>query len=119
MSKRGEINGWKCDKCGRVTYGVHVDDGVTPMFLACRETPGCDGTGTSLMYPPPPIPAHVIENVEWEWYRPRGHRYGLRPAEADHVKKGGLLLRPISDAGDEALTEALSGTPNPRRTDDE
>jgi hypothetical protein len=35
-SRRGEINGWTCDQCGETTYVVHVADGVTPMFLACR-----------------------------------------------------------------------------------
>lgn len=68
-SKRGEINGWLCDHCGQHTYCVPVHDGVTPMFLSCRTTAGCLGTGTSLMYPVPPIPEHAryekaIETLE-------------------------------------------------------
>ncbi len=35
MSATAEVNGWTCDTCGETTYCVHVDDGVTPMFLAC------------------------------------------------------------------------------------
>lgn len=122
-SSRGEINGWACDKCGEVTYCVHVDDGVTPMFLACRATGAvgaCGGTGTSLMYPPPPVPDHALAAVRWEWYKPDPPKRrfdtdtgkfftppdSLTPAERQHVEQGGLLLRELTDAGRAALKGA-------------
>lgn len=105
MSRRGEVNGWTCDRCGETTYCVHVDDGVTPMFLACRahgEAGSC-GMGTSLMYPAPPVPDHVIAAVRWEWYSPdpkeKTTLYFEDPPVFDHVDKGGLLLRELTDAG--------------------
>jgi hypothetical protein len=116
VSRRKEINGWRCKECGAVTYAVHVDDGVTPMFLACRASgsveEGCHGQGVSLMYPVPPAPAHVVEAVGWEWYQPTGRE--LRNLDAnmrDHVERGGLMLRPLTDDG-RGLLEAR-GVPDP------
>ena len=120
MSKRGEINGWTCDKCGEITYVIHVADGVTPMFLACRASGDlghCSGMGTSLMYPAPPVPPHVLAAVGWEWYLPEPpkRRFDidtgkfftppdtLTPAERQHVEQGGLLLRELTDEGREVL----------------
>jgi hypothetical protein len=115
VSKRGEINGWLCQKCKCHTYAVHVDDGVTPFYLACRADgrdprdpeSDCDGVGQSLFYPAPPAPDHVIAAVKWEWYMP------VDPPEdaaaAEHVRKGGLLLRELTDAGRAAL--AMQGVP--------
>jgi hypothetical protein len=120
MSKRGEINGWRCDRCELITYAIHVDDGVTPMFLACRATgklEGCEGMGTSLMYPPPPVPDHVLAETRWEWYKPEPPKRrfdittgkfftpldSLTPAARQHVEQGGLLLRELTDAGRELL----------------
>jgi hypothetical protein len=107
-SKRGDVNGYTCDQCGHHTYIVHVDDGVTPMFLACRyegKDPGeaeCKGQGTSLMYPSPPIPEHVKRAVGWEWFKPLdldGYGEGMR----DHIERGGLDLRPLTDEGRQVL----------------
>lgn len=124
MSDRGEINGWACNgvanhrpgqiHCGRTTYAIHVDDGVTPMFLACRaegvepDKAECRGVGTSLMYPGErPVPAHVLDAIAWEWYRPIGRELvELNEGTADHVEKGGLLIRALTDQGRE-LVEAL------------
>lgn len=101
-SKVGAVNGWRCSACQAVTYCVHVDQGVTPMFLGCRRD-GCLGTGTSLMYPPPPVPAHVLNDVAWEWYKPSKKqlkRFDRKnPAMAEHIRLGGLALRELTDAG--------------------
>lgn len=111
----GDINGWRCEgsnkvaSCGGVTYAIHVDEGVTPMFLGCRATENCKGTAVSLMYPPPPAPQHVLEAVAWEWYKPdaaalrRLHR--KNPALAEHVELGGLNLRELTDAGRQVLKQ--------------
>lgn len=112
MSGVGDINGWQCkgtktdlDKggCGSVTYAIHVDEGVTPMFLACRATEGCRGMAVSLMYPDPPAPRSVLEAVAWEWFKPDAAALRkLRrknPALAEHVDMGGLDIRELTDAG--------------------
>jgi len=114
VSLAGEINGWRCDRCGQHTYCIHVNDGVTPMFLACRASGrlgDCDGTGASLMYPGGPPPAHVIEAVQFEWYEPTGFEYRrLEPSAREHVDKGGLLLRDLTDAGRRLLSLSSEGT---------
>lgn len=100
MSERGEVNGWRCDNCARTMYAIHVHDGVTPMFLGCRQTVACHGMGVSLMYPPPPVPPPVLGEIKWEWYRPDdAERNRLDPQSSDHVEKGGLLLRDLTDEG--------------------
>lgn len=106
----GRINGWRCDTCGRHTYCVLLESGVTPMFLACRaeglepQAAACKGTATSLMFPPDKPPPHVVKAVAWEWYRPT-HKNARRqgPDVLEHVEKGGLLLRPLTDAGEDLL----------------
>jgi hypothetical protein len=108
VSRRGEINGWRCDACGEHTYCVHIDDGVTPMFLGCRATPGCSGRGVSLMYPAPPVPQYVLDEVAWEWFKPSPRRVRrMEPAMRDHIEKGGLELRELTDAGRAVLSEAV------------
>lgn len=87
----GDVNAYECDDCGRYTVVVHVDQGVTPMFLACRATVGCTGRAHSTGYQLDPS---QLPGPEWEWYRPTG--FELRalsfPAQ-DHVRQGGLILR--------------------------
>lgn len=98
-AKRGEINGWRCEECGAVTYCVHVDDGVTPMFLGCRATEGCNGRASSLMYPGPPHPAPIEEAVAWEWYRPSKRKAKRMGIWDGHVELGGLAIRPLTPRG--------------------
>lgn len=118
MMPKGAINGWRCDgkghragedrapKCGRITYAIHVDEGVTPMFLACRaegvepDDAECKGMGTSLMYPSAPPPDDVLDAVAWEWYAPDDReKKAMDAAVRAHVENGGLLLRQLTDEG--------------------
>jgi len=93
----GARNAYRCKTCGRYSVLVHLDAGVTPMFLHCLQD-GCDGQGVSAMYPPEPWPAGIGEPTH-EWYRPGRAEYAtLRPAEREHVDLGGLLLRPITQS---------------------
>lgn len=112
MSAPGDINGWRCDACGEITYCVHVSEGVTPMFLACRaegvdpSQAKCKGRGVSLMYPRRPAPPHVLQAVAWEWFRPTGKAYKkLDAGMREHVDMGGLDLRPLTAAGRNRLGE--------------
>jgi hypothetical protein len=112
--ERGTVNGWECDNCRRVMYAVHCSPGVTPAFLRCRQTVACHGWGQSLFYPPGPPPAAVIAQVHWEWYRPTdAERNVLDPQENDHVEKGGLLLRDLTDDGRSALLAQSTGGQEP------
>lgn len=90
----GRENAYRCRDCGGLTVTIDVDDGVTPMFLACRASGregDCPGTAGSMMYPQGPRPAHIPEPA-WEWFRPRTVQ-GLDAETRDHVQRGGLLLR--------------------------
>jgi hypothetical protein len=103
----GEKNAYWCDSCHGYVVTIDVDDGVTPMFLACRAKgeptdPGndCRGTSRSMMYPDEPWPDQdgygnaIPTEPEWEWYRPTLKWARRQGAETlDHVNRGGLLLR--------------------------
>lgn len=80
------INQYTCPECGGVITTVHVDHGVTPMFLACRATKDCIGSMVSSMYR-----VDQTLQADYEWYRPKTMPFnrGLR----QHVQMGGLLIR--------------------------
>ncbi len=95
----GRENGYTCSVCSGVTMTIHVDDGVTPAFIDCRASPDCKGVAGSMFYPEGPRPAHLPDPA-WEWYRPtrkQTRRLDRKyPGVAQHVRAGGLWLRPIS-----------------------
>ena len=96
-ARRGHhgINAWHCPVCGKNTVAIDVDPGVTPMFLACRRTPGCQGPAVSSGYPAAPPPAHILAHLEWEWALPTEAEYSALDAAARaHVDAGGLILKP-------------------------
>ena len=95
------LNGYVCQRTpepgkGRhVTVTVDVADGVTPFMIGC---PACNADAHSMFYPtkgnPPPLSA-----ATYEWYKPDADEVAqLHPAEATHVKQGGLLMRPRTEA---------------------
>jgi hypothetical protein len=89
------VNGYHCPSCGRTLIVTHLDEGVTPVFLACRKTAGCTGQSHSLGYPPSPVPAYLGEPTH-EWYRPGQEQFdSLDPAMREHVERGGLMLREV------------------------
>ncbi|HTF52208.1 MAG TPA: hypothetical protein VK735_32595 [Pseudonocardia sp.] len=90
----GVANGYTCKSCGQVTMTYKVDEGVTPMFLRCRATEGCNGEAVSMMYPPGQVPAHLAGLPRWEWYRPSPRQTErMSAAMRDHIERGGLALR--------------------------
>jgi hypothetical protein len=104
VSATGEVNGWACEDCGQTTYCIHVDDGVTPFYLGCRATEGCEGMAKSMFYPSGPVPDYALDKLAFEWYMPDAEeRAGLKPEVREHVEKGGLLLRELTDAGREQI----------------
>jgi hypothetical protein len=109
MSRRN-LNAYWCKVCGHYIVTVDLDEGVTPMFLACRvqgepNDPAntCTGTMQSMMYPPHPWPktdgfgVAIPTEPTWEWYKPDERELARMrrkdPAGYEHVRKGGLLLR--------------------------
>jgi len=85
---RNRINVYTCMMCGRSVVTEDVAEGVTPVYLGCRATPGCQGTMQSHFY-------RVLQTLRptWEWYRPDSLD-GLTPQSRQHVQDGGLLCRP-------------------------
>lgn len=103
MKQRGAINAWRCDRCQQFTVAVHVDAGVTPMFLGCRADLICRGRATSLGYPPA-IPKTLLLKIRWEWYKPQGKELRKMSMEMQqHVAAGGLAIRPLTDEGKKAF----------------
>lgn len=94
-------NGYICAKCRKPTMTVDVDEGVTPMFLGCRATEGCDGMAQSMMYPKGERPKHLPAPA-FEWYKPTRKEVEATEAEypgsIQHWEQGGLFLRPRTDA---------------------
>jgi hypothetical protein len=79
--------------CGHWIVTIDRGAGVTPMFVKCGN---CGGMATSRMY-------KVGDGLEptHEWFRPTSadelpEGY-TNPGALDHVRRGGLLLRPIGD----------------------
>lgn len=96
----GWINGYKCDACHDVIWTTTVDDGVTPMLIACRVSAACRGTMHSTWGKMPYPPAEL--HIRWEWYTPTGLS-GYSAAMRDHIQAGGLDIRQVPcSRGDEA-----------------
>lgn len=113
MSPQARKNAYWCQSCHGYVVTIDLDEGVTPMFLACRvkgepsdPANDCQGRMHSMMYPEEPWPATdgydnpIPTEPTWEWYKPfepELKRYRRRGDEAtlEHVRKGGLLLRRI------------------------
>jgi hypothetical protein len=95
MAGHHGINAYHCRECGANTVTIDVDPGVTPMFLACRRTPGCKGTAVSSGYPATVPPQSILDAPRWEWFLPKGFDYAhLSPEMRQFIDDGGLELRP-------------------------
>jgi len=88
-------NVYRCP-AGHLTVTVDVDEGVTPFIITCRSG-SCQEAASSSFYPKSPRPAQ-IPAPEWEWYRPTDKQAKKKdrqfPGTWDHVRNGGLLIRP-------------------------
>ena len=89
------LNAYTCDTCGGRIGTVDRVEGVTPMFLMCRATPGCDGMMSSHMYRQPPM----FITPTFEWRKPtEEERATCSPATLAHVDGGDLLIYPIKES---------------------
>lgn len=85
------INTYTCERCSGHIVTSNPRGLVTPAFLRCRATPGCNGTMHSRWYR---VPQDLVAG--WEWYQPP--LKGLSREMQDHVKNGGGVLRPVPAA---------------------
>lgn len=92
--KVGDVNGYYCRSCTGIIYIRHADEGVTPMFLACRATKGCKGSMASMMYRLPDPEFHPL-HITYEWFTP-DDLSGYDEAMREHIQMGGLDLRRIT-----------------------
>ncbi|RIV87472.1 hypothetical protein [Aurantiacibacter zhengii] len=79
-------NAYQCDDCASFIVTVDREPGVTPFMVGCGN---CDAMAKSKFY----RVAGWMEPTH-EWYRP-DTLDGLSEWSAEHVKKGGLMLRQI------------------------
>lgn len=79
-------NAYQCEECASWIVTIDREQGVTPFMVGCGE---CGAMAQSKMY-------RVSGSMEptHEWFRPETLD-GLSQWTADHVRKGGLLLRRI------------------------
>lgn len=101
MSKTDEppprTNIYVCEKCRGHVVTVDRDEGVTPFMIACRDwlkgATACDGMMKSSMY----RVFNPYMAASHEWYRPNAIEIAtLNRYHADHVAKGGLMLRAVA-----------------------
>jgi hypothetical protein len=98
-------NAYFCNKCRKVTITVDVDEGVTPSSIQC---PHCNKSiAWSFMYQVPGCMYFgdfkngkmTFISADYEWYKPsEKETLMLSKAEAEHVFKGGLLMRKRTNA---------------------
>ena len=96
VSARPKVNAYDCPICNKAAITRDVDDGVTPMLLGCRMTPGCKGLSQSRFYR---VPQEWWDCARFEWYKPtekqaRKMSEGMR----GHIQQGGLVLREVPAA---------------------
>lgn len=88
----GKLNIYTCELCRGFIVTRDVNEGVTPFMTNCRATPQCSGMMKSSFY-------RVFDQSMREthqWYRPPADQV-LPPHYAEHVRKGGLILRENPD----------------------
>lgn len=90
MSETDRLNVYICQTCGGMICTIDRDQGVTPFMIACQVMRFCSGMMQSQWYPE--LPPHF--SPEYEWYKPKLKKH-MDVVTAEHVKKGGLLLRKL------------------------
>ena len=80
-----DLNAYTCKTCGESIVTKDVDEGTTPMMLACRATEECEGTMESHMY------RGVTGEPDFVWRKPSAKEYGeAGPDMRQHFDLGGL-----------------------------
>ncbi len=110
MEIKGMKNIYTCEVCGKHIVTVNLADGVTPAFLRCHQTLGCQGFMRSHFYR-----ASQLLVADYEWYRPDLNEIQkLRPTmrQREYLKRDGLLLRSVKRPHDKHRHPARNPDPN-------
>lgn len=83
----GKKNAYECDECHAWIVTIDRDPGVTPFGIGCGNCGG--GMAYSKFYR---VAAWLTPSHEW--YRPETLD-GIDPVYHEHLRKGGIILRPI------------------------
>ena len=101
---RKVIQGYRCDRCDLVLATVDRHPGYSPRFVDHAKVldTRCPGTFISFGYPDEDLPTGAAP--AFEWFRPSEVALGeLGDEFIDHVMRGGLILRPNTEAPASAL----------------
>lgn len=91
-------NIYVCQKCFGHVVTEDVHEGVTPFMMGCRATKDCSGMMQSSFY----RVWNPTMRADFEWRRPTDAEFaGLDQWSMDHVRKGGLLIFPLTDQAKE------------------
>ncbi len=87
----GKKNAYECEACHAYLVSIDAEPGVTPFIIRRRN---CGGEAQSKFYRVADrlVPTH-------EWTRPETLD-GLNAGTIEHIRKGGLILQPISGNSD-------------------
>ena len=81
-----KLNRYTCDTCCYEIVTIERQQGVTPMFLACKSAKRCTGMMVSAMY------RGVVGLASFEWRTPTKQEYRKLPsATKNHGDLGGLI----------------------------
>lgn len=100
VTGHGRKNLYTCTTCRGQVVTIDTDKGVTPFMISCRATSGCDGFMNSSFYS-----CDQTRPAQFEFYRPETID-GMDPETKEHVRKGGLLLRPMPGTKSEVPHDA-------------
>lgn len=100
----GKVNNYICQACGGRIVTVNRVKGTTPFMVLCRVKDGCKGVMQSALYR-----CDQSETPTHEWFKPSLKEAARQGKDMlNHVRDGGLDLRPIvSVPGDSLLTVGI------------
>lgn len=103
MSK-GKTNVYACQSCDRKIVTLDKDQGTTPFAIRCKEMGGCDD---GMMYSSFYAVDQTLGPIHYVWFKP-DNLDGYSDAMLEHIRKGGLDLRPATQ--EEMWRGARAGT---------
>lgn len=87
----GKVNNYICRACSGRIVTVNRVKGTTPFMILCKAVPGCQGFMSSAFYR-----CDQSETPTYEWFKPSLKEAARQGKDMlDHVRKGGLDIRPI------------------------
>lgn len=93
-------NTYQCASCGKKYLSVDLARGVTPMFMTCFRSEGCQGPAISMGYPVQQQLLGVPLLIEWVKPDAEELERVKNPALLHHFANGGLMRRAVATAPD-------------------